>query len=516
VLLDQTAQLTTPALSLRGVTKAFPGTLALDDVDLDVAAGEIHALVGHNGSGKSTLVKVLAGYHVPEAGTAAVDGTPMHLDHGDRRASGLRFVHQTTGLVEALSVADNFRLCSSRARLRRLHRGDERRAADHAMRALGYVIDPSTPVGALAAAERTAVALARALEGWEDHVRLVVLDEVTASLAGPEVERLLSALRAVRDRGVAVLFVSHHLDEVLDVADMVTVLRDGRRVATVPPAELTHEGLVELMLGRTLDAAPPRPGSVTGDDPARVQVCGLGGRVLSSLDVQVRAGEVLGIAGLTGSGREEVAGLISGRLPRLGTVTVDGYDVAAGDARAAVAAGVCCVPSDRAAQALLVQGTVRQNLTLPDLSAFWRRGWLRQRSERAESARWCGDLQIRPGRTEEPVAGLSGGNQQKVVLARWLRLRPRVLVLDEPTQGVDVGSKADIHLLVDKAAAEGAAVIVCSTDAEELARVATEVVVLHRGCEAVRLTGDDLTVANIEREQLLAHVPSATRDRRPS
>jgi ribose transport system ATP-binding protein len=515
VLCDDALTVSAPALSLRGVTKAFPGTLALDDVDLEVARGEIHALVGHNGSGKSTLVKVLAGYHAPDAGTATVDGASMALTHGDRSSAGLRFVHQSTGLVEALSVADNFRLCSGSTRLRRLHRADERRAADKALRALGYAIDPSLPVGALGAAERTAVALARALEGWQDEVRLVVLDEVTASLPGPEVERLLAALRMVRETGVAVLFVSHHLDEVLDIADTVTVLRDGRRVATTPATELTHEGLVELMLGRTVDRAPSRVDRMSGAGPALLDVRELGGQVLSTLDLDVRAGEVLGIAGLTGSGREEVAGLLSGRLPRWGTVSVGGQEIPAGDARAAIAAGLCCVPSDRAAQALLPLGSVRQNLTLADLAPFWQRGRLSQGQERHESARWCRDLEIRPGRTEDPVTGLSGGNQQKVVLARWLRTRPRVLVLDEPTQGVDIGSKADIHLLVDKAAAEGAAVVVCSTDAEELARVATHVLVLHRGQAVVRLSGDDLTVANIEREQLLAHVPSATRDRRP-
>jgi ribose transport system ATP-binding protein len=501
VLIDQSG----PALSLRGVSKSFPGTVALDAVDLDVTPGEIHALVGHNGSGKSTLVKVLAGYHAADAGSASLGGAPLSLRQGDRSKDGIRFVHQSSGLVEALSVAENFRLCTPSSRLRPLDRGDERMAAAEGLRALGYDVDPSVPVAALSAAERTAVALARALDGWQDGVRLVVLDEVTASLPGPEVERLLAALRKVRATGVAVLYVSHHLDEVLDLADTVTVLRDGRKVVTTASQGLTHDGLVELMLGRSVDDPPAR---VDQDEAASVSLLvarDLGGSVLSTLDLDVRAGQVLGVSGLTGSGREELAGLLSGRLPRLGTVTVEGRLVPPGDARAAISAGLCCVPADRAGQALLAHGTVRENLTLADLALFWKRGRLRRRAERSESAAWCERLDIRPGRGEDPVAGLSGGNQQKVVLARWLRVAPRVLVLDEPTQGVDVGSKADIHLLVDKAAAEGAAVIVCSADAEELARVATEVLVLHRGAEAVRLRGEDLTVANIERQQLLAH-----------
>ena len=494
-----------PALSLRGVRKAFPGTVALDDVDLEVAPGEIHALVGHNGSGKSTLVKVLAGYHAADAGEAAVGGVPLPLVHGDRLAAGLRFVHQTSGLVEALSVGDNFRLCAPGARLRRLDRAAEHEACRRALLALGYDILPSSPVASLTAAERTAVALARALDGWQDQARLVVLDEVTAALPGAEVERLLAALRAVRATGVAVLFVSHHLDEVLDIADTVTVLRDGRRVGTEPAAALTHDRLVELMLGRGVDrAGGPRTPRPTEAAPL-LQVSGLGGIGLHGLDLDVRPGEVVGIAGLTGSGREEVAGLLSGRLARRGTVSVDGTLLAAGNARAAIAAGVCCVPADRAQQALLGAGTVRENLTLPDLSAFWGRGRVHHRRERAETHGWCEQLEVRPGRSEDAITGLSGGNQQKVVLARWLRLAPRVLVLDEPTQGVDVGSKADIHALVDRAAADGAVVVVCSSDAEELARVATHVVVLHRGREVARLEGNDLTVANIEQQQLLVH-----------
>jgi ribose transport system ATP-binding protein len=215
---------------------------------------------------------------------------------------------------------------------------------------------------------------------------------------------------------------------------------------------------------------------------------------------------VLGVAGLTGSGREELAGLLSGRLQGTGSVLLGGVPLPTGDVGAALAAGVCCVPADRAGQALLGSGTVRENLTLGDLSPFWSRGWLRHRRERAESRRWCEQLEVRPGRSEDLIASLSGGNQQKVVLARSLRLSPRVLVLDEPTQGVDVGSKADIHALIDRAARDGAAVVVCSSDAEELERVASEVVVLHRGSEAARLRGDDLTVAAIEQQQLLAHV----------
>ena len=493
-----------PALLVRGLTKVFGAQRALDSVDLTVEAGEIHALVGHNGSGKSTLVKILAGYHQPEPGACAeVAGRELALGSAEAaRAAGLRFVHQNLGLVGAMTVSDNFRIAGGGRWLAPLRRRAERAAARRAVAAIGYDISPTAAVADLTEAERTAVAVARALEDF-DGVPLLVLDEPTASLSAPEVERLFAAIRRVADDGTAILFVSHHLDEVLGLADTVTVLRDGRRVATRPARGLGHDELVELMLGRRLLDSVATKEETAAPEAAhpRMVVSDLRGRTVAGLDLDVRAGEILGVAGLTGSGREEVASLLCGRLPRGGEMTVDGVPVPPGDPHAAVNAGIAYVPADRA-DATMPRAPVRENLTLADLAPFWRGGRLRRGAEQRESERWIRTLDVRPAHPERSIAELSGGNQQKVVLARWLRTAPSVLVLDEPTQGVDVGSKADIHRLIDDAAAAGTAVVICSTDDDELARLATEVIVMRRGKASVRLTRSEASSERIEQEQL--------------
>ena len=512
-----TATLTAPsrvaALAISGLSKTFPGQRALADVDLEIGHGEIHALIGQNGSGKSTIVKIVAGYHQPDAGArATIAGTDFELGSAAAAAAaGVRFVHQDLGLVASLSVSDNFRMNRRLGSLRPLRRGEERDAARAALDALGYDVDPGAIVAELAESERTAVAIARALDvdrQGDEPFPLLVLDEATASLPGPEADRLFVALRRIAANGTAIMFISHHLDEVLGLANRVTVLRDGRRVTTHDVAGLSHEGLAELMLGRQLFAEAPAHRVVVDDGDAAEQrpvlsIRGLAGADLAPFDLDVRGGEVIGVAGLTGSGRDELASLLSGRLPRGGDVHVDGKPIPAGQPHRAIDAGVCCVPADRANDALMPRSTVRENLTIADLSRFWSRGRLQSGQERDHAAHWVRELDVRPANAEAIVAELSGGNQQKVVMARWLRVEPRVLVLDEPTQGVDVGSKADIHHFIDQAAARGAATIVCSSDASELERLCSQVIVLQRGRVLARLTGDDINEARIEETQLL-------------
>jgi ribose transport system ATP-binding protein len=505
-----------PALVVRNLSKTFGPQVALDAVDLEIGPGEIHALVGQNGSGKSTLVKIVAGYHVPDEGSRAeIAGRPFTLgSSAAAREAGIRFVHQDLGLVERMTVSDNFRLEGGKgnSRLSPIRRRHERTAARQALAALGYDVAPTASISALAESERTAVAIARALDGFENGP-LLVLDEPTASLPGPEVARLFTALRRIAAGGTAILFISHHLDEVLGLADYVTVLRDGRRVATSHVGELSHDSLVELMLGRQLLAATAVHELVTDTAEGQpvLEVKGLFGASVADLDVEIRAGQVIGIAGLTGSGREEVAALLTGRVPRGGDVVVSGRTIRPGDPRAAVEAGMCYVPADRLAQALLPSACVRENLTIADLKPFWHAARLRRRVERRDAEKWIARLDVRPRQTEKPVLELSGGNQQKVVMARWLRVEPSVLVLDEPTQGVDVGSKADIHRLVEQAAVGGAVVVVCSTDADELARLSTEVIVLRRGRAAVRLHGGEINRERIEQEQLLPDATDSSR-----
>jgi ribose transport system ATP-binding protein len=498
------------ALRIRNLSKTFPGQRALDAVDLEIAPGEIHALVGQNGSGKSTVVKILAGYHHPDRDAVAeVADVPFDLGSASAAAAaGLRFVHQDLGLVEAMTVADNFRMNRRLRALAPLRRGEDRRAARDAMSALGYDVDPARRVAELAESERTAVGVARALDGAgaDGRFPLLVLDEATAALPGPEVERLFGALRRVAASGTAVLFISHYLDEVLSIADRVTILRDGKRVATAASVDLSHERLANLMLGRELvaeAAAHTRlEPAAAGGRPA-LAVHGVGGAELAPLNLAVQPGEVVGIAGLTGSGRDELASLLSGRRLRVGEVLVDGRPIPPFDPRAAIDAGLCAVPADRANDALFRLSTLRENLTIGDLRPFWSGRRLHTRAEKDHAKVWIEELDVRPARSEAIIGELSGGNQQKVVMARWFRCTPRVLVLDEPTQGVDVGSKADIHRLVDLASTRGTATVVCSSDSAELERLCSRVIVLQRGVVIAELRGAEITSERIEETQLL-------------
>jgi len=493
-------------LSLRSVTKSFGAQRALDSVDLDIRSGEIHAVVGQNGCGKSTLVKLLAGYHGPDAGSeATVGGKSFELGSlTAAKHAGLRFVHQDLGLVEDLSVAENFFMESDRGWAKPISKGDERSRTAQAVNDFGYHIDPRALVGSLSAAQRTAVAIVRALRG-EQPPSLLILDEPTASLPGPDAQLLFDALRRLTQAGGSVLFISHHLDEVMGLADTVTVLRDGRRIGTAATRDLSHDRLVELMLGRALTPRAQSDVSSAKIDSGRVPrltVRNAHGGGLHGVGFDVHPGEVLGIAGLTGSGRESLAGAIAGQTHQSGTVAIDGRPIRPADPADSLARGLAFAPAERRRDALLSTATLRENLTIADIRSISRRGRLSRRLERKDTQKWMEMLDVRPPLPERVIDQFSGGNQQKVVLGRLLRTDPKVLVLDEPTQGVDVGAKATIHDLILGSASSGAAVIVCSTDDEELVQVATRVLVLRRGRVGAELAGHDLTVERLEEEQL--------------
>ncbi|WP_413769117.1 sugar ABC transporter ATP-binding protein [Rhodococcus pyridinivorans] len=495
-------------LSLRSVTKSFGSQRALDSVDLDIRSGEIHAVVGQNGCGKSTLVKLLAGYHSPDPGSVGtVAGASFELGSVTAaKDAGLRFVHQDLGLIDDLSVAENFFIESDRGWVSPITKKDERVRTAQAIEDFGYDIDPRVLVGDLTAAERTAVAIVRALRG-EKPPALLILDEPTASLPGPDAQLLFAALRRLTRAGGSVLFISHHLDEVLGLAGTVTVLRDGRRITTTSIDDLSHDRLVELMLGRALTPRAQYEAATATADPDRVprlSVRDVRGDGLLGVDLDVYPGEVLGIAGLTGSGRENIAGAIAGQTFRWGSVTVDGEPIRPSDPADSLAHGLAFAPAERRRDALLSTATLRENLTIANLRSVSRRGRLSPRLERKDSEKWMETLDVRPPMQDRVIDQFSGGNQQKVVLGRLLRTEPKVLVLDEPTQGVDIGAKDTIHGLIVDAASEGAAVIICSTDVEELVQVATRVLVFRRGLPGAELTGQDLNVERIEEEQLLA------------
>ncbi len=498
-------------LTLRAVNKTFAGQMALRNVDLDVGYGEVRALVGQNGSGKSTLIKLLAGYHQPDPGSVAeIEGRPFDLGSAPAaRAHGLRFVHQDLALVLGMSVLDNMMLG------RDYPRGFGgriawRRARDEArtqLRELGVDADPGTPVGALSMAERTAVAIGRALADTHAGERLfTVLDEPTAALPQDEVGRLLGAIDSLRRQGHGVLLVSHHLNEVLDVADTVTVLRDGRVVASVPRSDVDYAKLTELIVGHPVARATPSERAVAVERAtgrAALTVRNLRGARIAGLDLDVHPGEIVGIAGITGSGRESVAPLLIGRLPRTGEVRVDGRLIASGQPRQAIDAGVASIPGERARYGVFANLNVRTNLTISGLSRHRRWSRIQVQRERAEVDEWIERLSIVTRGTDAPIISLSGGNQQKVLVGRALRLRPQVLVLDDPTQGIDIGARAQIHGVIEQCAADGIAILLVSTDSDDLARLADRVVVLAGGRRAKSLLrGPDLTDNSIDRAQL--------------
>jgi ribose transport system ATP-binding protein len=496
-----------PVLEIVGLSKTFPGQRALDQVDLGVEGGEIHALLGQNGSGKSTLIKVLAGYHAPDPGASIhVAGRPLRTGvPGAGHELGLRFVHQDLGLVPSLNVIDNLAL--GRGYLTTgLGRIDWQAEADRATAAaadLGIALDPFAPVEALSLAERACLAIARAVHDDEGATRVLVLDEPTAALPADDVEHLFTVLRRLRARGVGVVLVSHHLDEVLSVADRISVLRDGKRVATTPRAGLSHGELVQLIVGRAVAQRAARPASV-GARRACLRVRGLAGAGVREVSLELGEGEVVGVAGLDGSGRESIIPLLTGQFGRdAGAVEVGSRTVASGSPASALRAGMAFVPGERNRVGILETMTVRENLTIARLGDLCRFGRIDRDRERRETEGWIDRLQVATTGIDAPVATLSGGNQQKVMLGRSLRLRPSVLVLDEPTQGVDVGARDEVHRIIEQAVADGAGVLVASTDSDELVRLCDRVLVMQGGLVVRTLhRGHDLTVAEVDHAQM--------------
>jgi ribose transport system ATP-binding protein len=418
--------------------------------------------------------------------------------------AGLRFVHQDLGLVSTLNTVENLALGVGfrTGAAGRIRWAEERDSARRRLRELGYEVDVTRPVGELAAAERTGIAIARALKDWEN-ARVLVLDEPTAMLPRQEVGILFDAIDRVRRRGLAVIYVSHRLDEVFALAERVTVLRNGRKVATHPVADLDQARLVSLMVGDETLASHADTAPAHRED-GLLSVEALSGSVLRHVSIGADGGEIVGIAGLTGSGREEILPLIFGAGDRSGgEVRIGGVPLPGGHPKQAIAAGVAFLPADRHRLGSVTTLSVRENLTLTDLRRHSARfGSLRRRAERAEVLDWIAAIDVRPPDPDVPFSTLSGGNQQKVVLAKWLRMKPRVLLLDEPTQGVDVHAKAVIHRLARTAADDGAAVVIASSDDAELCDTCDRVVVVRDGQVAAHIDGRRITPSELGRLEL--------------
>jgi ribose transport system ATP-binding protein len=476
-----------PLLQMRGIVKQFPGVRALDGIDLEVRAAQVHCLLGQNGAGKSTLIKVLSGAHQPDEGEVLWQGTPVTLSNPIAALKlGIATIYQELDLVEGLSVADNIYLGHENATGGFVHRRDQVESTRQLLTRLGHSeISPNREVGRLSAAARQVVSMARALA---QDARLVIMDEPSAVLAHDEVENLFRLVGQLTQDGVAVVYISHRLEEIRRIGDVVTVLKDGRTVATGLPARTTPtRDVVRLMTGRTVEYVfPPRRPHGSQPDQAdevlRVEGLSLEG-AFREVDLTVHAGEIVGIAGLVGSGRSEILETIYGARRRTaGRVVVARRELRprAGTS-AAVRAGLALAPEERKAQALLLDQSVTRNVSLATLTRFARVGWLDRRRESADAAEITRSLDVRPADPSRAVRTLSGGNQQKVVVARWLLGSTKVLLLDEPTRGVDVGARSELYTVIRRLADSGVGVLLVSSEVPEVLGLADRVLVLREG-----------------------------------
>jgi ribose transport system ATP-binding protein len=502
------------ALRVRGISKTFPGVQALRGVDLDVAAGSVHALLGHNGCGKSTLIKALAGVHAPDPGGEAwLAGEPFRLGHPEEaERGGLRFVHQELGLIEELSAVDNvgFILGFEHNRIGRISWRRQTRVTRELLERFGFALDPREPLSKATPAERTAVAIVRAVAGWQKGDGVLILDEPTAALPSREVDELFRLIREIRDSGTAVILVSHRLDEVMSIADHATVMRDGQVVWDGPVASMTGNAFVRLIADagedeqdvgafrRVRDDEPTDAGA-----PVVLRAANLTSTYLRDVSVEVRAGEIVGVAGLLGSGREELPYILAGARTEgvSGTFDVGGRTHDELTTERAMDMGVVLVPADRAREGIIGDFTTGQNVSLVALPRIARRRAVWPGRETGFAEKWLRAVNADPGTVSRPIATLSGGNQQKAVLARWLSIEPTVLVMSEPTAGVDVGARSVIYDELRARARSGLGVLISSSDVDDLLAICDRVIVLRDGIVVAEFAG-----ASVKKPSIIAAV----------
>ncbi|MFL6076457.1 MAG: sugar ABC transporter ATP-binding protein [Mycobacteriales bacterium] len=469
-----------PVLALADVSRSFGSVRALDGVSLELRAGQAHALAGENGAGKSTVVRILAGVHRPDSGQVLLDGEPVAFaGPGAARDAGVAVIYQEPTLFPDLSVAENiFMGRQPRGRLGRIDRRAVRDGTAALFDRLGVRLDPAAPARGLSLADQQMVEIAKALSL---RARVLIMDEPTAALTPDEVARLFGVVGALRAEGAAVLFISHRLEEVFQLCQWVTTLRDGRLVASEAVDGLTADDLVRRMVGRDLSTLYPKEAAERGEVALEVDRLTREG-VFTDISFQVRRGEIVALAGLIGAGRSEVTRAVFG-VDRwdAGGVRVAGVPLPPASPTAAMAAGLALVPEDRRAQGLVMDASIERNLGLTRLRALSRAGLMSRRRERAQAADWALRLRLKYRRLADPVTTLSGGNQQKVVLAKWLATEPAVLIVDEPTRGIDVGTKAEVHRLLSELAGRGIAVLMVSSDLPEVLGMADRVLVMREG-----------------------------------
>jgi ribose transport system ATP-binding protein len=485
-----------PLLEMRGIEVSFSGVHALRGVDLTLHPGEVLALLGENGAGKSTLMKVLGGALTPDAGSIRIAGRDVAIRGPiEARRAGVALIHQEFQLVPRLSARQNIFLGREHTRAGFIRGRDERARALDLFRRIGVAVDPEVPSARLSVAQQQAVEIAKALSL---DARILVMDEPSATLTPREVESLFRIIGDLKRQGLGVIYISHRLEEVFAIADRVMVLRDGQHVATRPATDLSRPQLIELMVGRPLKDEFPGRSVVIGEP--RLVVRGLGGDRVVDVSFEVRRGEIVALTGLVGAGRTEVVRLIFGadRLDT-GTIEVDGRPVRIRRPRDAIRAGIGLLTEDRKGQGLILGQSSSDNFGLPNLPAFSTAGFLRQRQERAAFSRFADQLRIRPPDPASKARHLSGGNQQKVILAKWLQSHAEVVIFDEPTRGVDVGAKYDIYLLMNELAARGKAILMVSSELPEVLGMADRVLVMREG----QIAGEIRDVAAATQESIL-------------
>ena len=472
-------------ISARGISKSFAGVEVLRDVDLDLRAGEIHALLGENGAGKSTFAKIIAGVHRPTRGTLSLNGMPVDISSPiAAQRLGITLIHQEPISFPDLSVAENLVLGRSEgAPLARVHWNEQKRDAEKLMAQLGISIDVTKPMRGLSIADQQMVEIARALASDS---RLIIMDEPTAPLTPREVETLFGIARRLRDEGRTIIFISHRLEEVRALCDRVTIFRDGSRIATEATSALTDADIIRLMIGREVHAYLHKVGGKIGDVALKVTGLTLPGR-FENISFEVRQGEIVGLGGLVGAGRTDVARAIFGVAPAAsGTIEIMGRPVTISQPADAVAAGLAFVPEDRAVAGIFRSLSVEQNITAAVPRTIAPGGVIRRALERTIAKQSVDKLRIRLATIRQPIGELSGGNQQKAILARWLLTDPKILVLDEPTRGIDVGVKAEFYEMIGELAAGGRAILLISSELPELLALSDRVLVMSEG----RLTAE--------------------------
>jgi ribose transport system ATP-binding protein len=497
----------TPLLQVRSVFKAFPGVQALRGVDLELRPGEVLAVLGENGAGKSTLIKILGGAHRPDAGTIHVAGQPVQLHNPvDAQRAGISIIYQEFNLIPALSARENIFLGRERRRFGWLRQDAELQQARQLFARLGVEIDPDAPCRELSVAQQQLVEIAKALSL---DARILVMDEPSATLTPPEVERLFGIIRDLRAQGLGLIYISHRLEEIFAIADRVLVLRDGELVGAKPIREVTRAGLIEMMVGRKLEQEFPKRAVRPGPDRLVVRnLCR--GQKVRNVSFAIRRGEVLGLTGLVGAGRTELARCLFGAdRADSGAIELDGRPLSPRHPREAIRAGLALLTEDRKSQGLVLGQSVRENFGLPNLDRFSRWGVVREKTERGALDGYVQSLRIRIPHQEQLARNLSGGNQQKVVLAKWLERHCEVVMFDEPTRGIDVGAKFEVHQLINELAAQGKAILMISSELPEVLGMSDRVLVMHGG----RIVGEITQVARATPEDIMHLAVGGMEDR---